>query len=85
MFDDKELEDRLLEYFKTIPNDQIIINLYLSYMAAIEFIMHMELDREYVEFTEMEKKKKQAQKKEDPIKQYLKHLEQRTNWDDTEH
>ena len=82
---DDELEDRLLEYFKSVPNKRIIINLYLSYMAAIEFIMHMELDREYVEFTEMQKKKHQAKKKSDPIKQYLDHLEQNTDWDDTEH
>ena len=81
---DDELEDRLLEYFKSVPNKRIIINLYLSYMAAIEFIMHMELDREYVEFTDMQKKKHQA-KKSDPIKQYLDHLEQNTDWDDTEH
>ena len=81
MFDDNECEDRLLEYFKTIPNDKLIVNLYLSYLAAIDFIMHMQLDKEYVEFTEMQKQKKQ---KADPIKEYLKHLEDKTDWD-TEH
>ena len=50
-------------------------------MAAIDFIMHMRLDREYVEFTEMQKQKKQQA---DPMKEYLKHLEGKTDWD-TEH
>ena len=81
MFDDDTNADRLLEYFKTIPNDKLIVNLYLSYLAAIDFIMHMRLDREYVEFTEMQKQKKQQA---DPMKEYLKHLEGKTDWD-TEH
>ena len=79
MFDDDKNKDELLEYFKTVPNKKLIVNLYISYMAAIEFIMHMDLDREYIEFSEMRKKNA------DPIKKYIEHLEANTNWEDTEH
>ena len=80
--DNKILEDRLLAYFKTIPNDKIIINLYLSYMNAIEFIQIVELENEYIEFSKI---KEMQNKNTNPIEQYLEHLESNTNWEDTEH
>ena len=83
MTDDYKIaEDRLLAYFKTIPNNKIIINLYLSYMNAIEFIQIVELENEYIEFSKI---KEMQNKNTNPMEQYLEHLEYNTNWDDTEH
>ena len=81
---DKEVEDRLLEYFKSVPNKKLIINLYLSYMAAVEFIMHMELDQEYIEFSNMQRKKHEQKKQSSPIESFLSHLQTNTDWNDTE-
>ena len=81
MTDDKKAEDKLLKYFSTLPNNKIIMNLYLSYMNAIEFIQIVELEEEYIEYTKI---KEVQVKKNNPMEQYLQHLQNNTDWDDIE-
>mgnify|MGYP003142942445 FL=1 len=64
-------DDKLLQYLKTLNDQKIICNLYLSYMQAIDFIIEIGFDEEYQEFAEAEERRRSQKKMSRRYQKYI--------------
>ena len=77
-----DYDDILLQHFKRLSEHQIICNLYLSYMQAIDFILLIGFEKEYQEFADANEKNQR--KKKSAEQKYIDYLQKKSGWQKTD-